>query len=71
MTPRELIEWGRVRCHDPETGEVTHEGTVTAATRTQVQVRDDKGESRWFLALQCEPVGTHPAVYTGDDQVGG
>lgn len=57
MTPAQLIDWGPVRCHDAETGEVAHEGLVVATTHDQVFVRDDKGTSRWFPATQCEAVG--------------
>lgn len=65
MTPRELIEWGPVRCRSAATGQVVYQGTVTAATATDVQVHASPDDSRWFNATLCEPVGAHPAVYVG------
>lgn len=65
MTPRELIEWGPVRCRSAATNRVVYEGTVTAATDTQVQVHAGPDDSRWFDAAMCDPVGLSPAVYNG------
>ncbi len=58
MTPRELMDWGPVRCYALVPRTVIHEGLVIAITADSVLVRDDKSNSMWFPVTQVEAVGS-------------
>jgi hypothetical protein len=57
VTPRELIDWGPVRCLSDLGREVIHEGIVIATTIDAVLVRSAAGEMRWFKTVDVEPAG--------------